>query len=130
MMQNNGVAQGCVIDSVTITNADLDFGAATQDGPTAYLTDVSNVTLTNVTLRGRRNGQFLRAVRCNGLHVTGEVWETIPGSSPTDMVQLEQCGNYNINLVVRSAGGARIGSIVVANAGVDTVSRYIGVTGS
>ena len=130
MMQNNGVAQGCVIDGVTIANADLDFGAATQDGPTAYLTDCSNVTLRNVTLRGRRNGQFLRAIRCTGLRVTGEVWDTIGGNSMTDLVQLEQCGNYDINLVVRSATGARIGSLRVSNAGKDTVTRYIGMTGS
>ncbi len=130
MMQNDGVAQGCVIDTVTIANADLDFGAATQDGPTAYLTDCSNVTLRNVTLRGRRNGQFIRAVRCTGLRVTGEVWDTIAGNSMTDLVQLEHCGSYDINLVVRSAAGARIGSIRVANTGTDTVIRYIGVTGS
>ena len=130
MMQNDGVAQGCTISDVTITNADLDFGAATEDGPTAYLTDVANVTLTGVTLRGRRNGQFLRAIRCSGLKVQGEVWDTIPGSSPTDMVQLEECSNYSIDLVVRSATGARLGSISVSNTGWDTTIRYIGMTGS
>lgn len=130
MMQNNGVAQGCVIDRVTIANADLDFGAATQDGPTAYLTDCSNVTLRDVTLRGRRNGQFIRAIRCTGLRVTGEVWDTIPGNPMNDLVQLEQCGDYDINLVVRSASGARIGSLRVSNTGTDTMIRYIGMTGS
>ena len=130
MMQNNGVGQGCTISDVTITNADLDFGAATEDGPTAYLTDVANVTLTGVTLRGRRNGQFLRAVRCSGLKVQGEVWDTIPGSSMTDLVQLEGCSNYSIDLVVRSATGARLGSIYVSNTGWDTTTRYIGMTGS
>ncbi|WP_174297791.1 hypothetical protein [Sphingomonas bacterium] len=130
MMRNDGVAQGCVIDGITIANADLDFGAATQDGPTAYLTDCGNVTLRNVTLRGRRNGQFIRAVRCTGLHVTGEVWDTIGGNSMTDLVQLEQCGNYDIDLVVRSATGARIGSLRAVNAGTDAAIRYIGVTGS
>jgi hypothetical protein len=130
MMQNDGAKQGCVIDNVVIENADLDFGAATQDGPTAYLTDVSNVTLRNVKLRGRRNGQFLRAIRCIGLKVTGEVWDTIAGNPANDMVQLEQCGNYSIDLVVRSASGARVGSIKVSNTGVDTGARYIGVTGS
>jgi hypothetical protein len=129
MMQNNGVAQGCVIDGVTIANADLDFGAASQDGPTAYLTDCSNVTLRNVTLRGRRNGQFLRAIRCTGLRVTGEVWDTIPGNSMTDLVQLEQCGDYVVDLVVRSASGARLGSLHASNAGKDSVIRYIGMTG-
>lgn len=130
MMQNTGAAQGCVIEDVTIANADLDFGAATQDGPTAYLTDCRNVTLRNVTLRGRRNGQFLRAIRCTGLRVTGEVWDTIPGNSMADLVQLEYCGNYDINLVVRSATGARIGSLRVSNAGTDTGIRYIAMTGS
>lgn len=130
MMQNNGHAQGCVIDNVTIVNADLDFGAATQDGPTAYLTDCSNVTLRNVTLRGRRNGQFIRAVRCTGLRVTGEVWDTIAGNSMNDLVQLEQCGDYDISLVVRSASGARIGSILIVNAGTDTSIRYVGMTGT
>ena len=129
-MQNNGAAQGCLIDDVIITDADLDFGVATQDGPTAYLTDCTNVTLRNVTLRGRRNGQFIRAIRCKGLTVTGEVWETIPGSSMNDLVQLEQCGDYDINLVVRSAAGARIGSLRVRNSGTDTVIRYIGMTGT
>ncbi|MEG3092748.1 hypothetical protein [Sphingomonas sp. PB1R3] len=130
VMQNNGVAQGCVIDRVTIANADLDFGAATQDGPTAYLTDCSNVTLRNVTLRGRRNGQFIRAVRCSGLRVTGEVWDTIPGNPMNDLVQLEYCSDYDIDLVVRSASGARIGSLRVSNGGTDTAIRYIGMTGN
>ena len=130
MMQNDGVAQGCVIDNVVISNADLDFGAATQDGPTAYLTDVSNVSLLGMTLRGRRNGQFLRAVRCKGLKLQGEAWDTIPGSSMTDLVQLEQCGAYSINLVIRSATGARIGSLQVSNTGTDTGTRYLGMTGS
>lgn len=130
MMQNNGVAQGCIIDDVVIDHADLDFGAATQDGPTAYLTDISNVTLSNVTLRGRRNGQFVRAVRCHGLHVQGEVWETIPNANMNDLVQLESCGAYSINLIVRNAAGARIGSIVASNSGVDRVTKYIGLTGS
>lgn len=129
MMQNNGIAQGCVIDRVTIADADLDFGAATQDGPTAFLTDCTNVTLRNVTLRGRRNGQFIRAIRCTGLRVTGEVWDTIPGNPMNDLVQLESCGAYDIDLVVRSAGGARIGSLRVSNAGRDTTTRYIGMTG-
>ncbi len=130
MMQNNGVAQGCSIQDVWIQHADLDFGAATADGPTAYLTDVSNVTLSDVTLRGRRNGQFLRAVRCRTLHVQGEVWETIPNPDMNDLVQLEQCGNYSINLVVRNAAGARIGSVVTSNTGVDRGTRYIGMTGA
>lgn len=129
-MQNNGVAQGCVIENITITNADLDFGAATQDGPTAFLTDCNTVNLRNITLRGRRNGQFIRAIRCKGLRVTGEVWETIPGSSMNGLVQLEHCSDYDINLIVRSASGARIGSIRVSNTGADTVIRYIGMTGA
>jgi hypothetical protein len=129
-IQNNGVRQGCVIENITIENADLDFGAATQDGPCAFLTDANGITIRNTKLRGRRNGQFLRAIRCQGLTLTGEVWETIPGSAPNGMVQLEQCGNYNIDLIVRSASGARIGSIKVANTGVDTGTRYIGVTGA
>ena len=129
MMQNNGVAQGCEIRDITIANADLDFGAATQDGPTAYLTDCRNVTLRNITLRGRRNGQFLRAVRCSGLRVTGEVWDTIPGNPMNDLVQLEYCSDYDINLIVRSASGARIGSLRVRNGGADSVIRYIGMTG-
>ncbi|MGC9587563.1 UNVERIFIED_CONTAM: hypothetical protein PVV62_27295, partial [Salmonella enterica subsp. enterica serovar Rissen] len=112
-----------------IANADLDFGAATQDGPTAYLTDCRNVTLRNITLRGRRNGQFLRAVRCSGLRVTGEVWDTIPGNPMNDLVQLEYCSDYDINLIVRSASGARIGSLRVRNGGADSVIRYIGMTG-
>ncbi len=128
-IQNNGVRQGCVIEDITIENADLDFGAATQDGPCAFLTDANGVTIRNTKLRGRRNGQFLRAIRCRDLTVTGEVWETIPGSAPNGMVQLEQCGNYRIDLIVRSATGERIGSIKVANSGVDTVTRYIGITG-
>lgn len=130
MMQNNGVAQGCVISDITIADADLDFGAATQDGPTAYLTDCKNVTLRKVTLRGRRNGQFIRAVRCTGLRVTGEVWDTIPGNPMNDLVQLEFCTDYDIDLVVRSATGARIGSLKVKNAGTDTVIRYLGMTGA
>ena len=130
MMENVGVAQGCSIDDITITDADLNFGAATQAGPTAYLTDVSNVTLTGVTLRGRLQGQFLRAVRCKGLTVTGEVWDTIPGSSMTDLVQLEECSNYSVSLVVRSATGARLGSLTASNTGADTTIRYIGITGS
>ncbi len=130
MMQNNGVAQGCEIADITIANADLDFGAATQDGPTAYLTDCRNVTLRNVTLRGRRNGQFLRAIRCSGLRVTGEVWDTIPGNSMNDLVQLEYCSDYDINLIVRSASGERIGSLRVRNGGTDGAIRYIGMTGA
>ena len=63
MMENTGYAQGCVIEDITITDADLDFGKATQAGPTAYLTYVNGVTMTGMTLRGRRNGQFLRAIR-------------------------------------------------------------------
>ncbi|PVE53433.1 hypothetical protein DC429_12450 [Arthrobacter sp. TPD3018] len=130
IMQNTGAGQGCVIEDITIANADLDFGAATQDGPTAYLTDCRNVTLRNVTLRGRRNGQFLRAIRCTGLRVTGEVWDTIPGNSMNDLVQLEYCSDYDVNLIVRSATGARIGTLRVRNAGADTGIRYIGMTGS
>ena len=130
MMQNNGVAQGCEISGITIANADLDFGAATQDGPTAYMTDCRDVALRNVTLRGRRNGQFLRAIRCSGLRVTGEVWDTIPGSSMNDLVQLEYCSDYDINLIVRSASGARIGSLRVRNAGADSAIRYIAMTGA
>ena len=130
MMQNNGVAQGCSIEDVVISNADFDFGAATQDGPTAYLTDCKNVTLRNVTLRGRRNGQFIRAIRCKGLTVTGEVWDTIPGNPMNDLVQLEYCSDYDINLIVRSATGARIGSLRVRNDGTDTAVRYIGMTGA
>jgi hypothetical protein len=129
-MQNDGVAQGCVIENVTITNADLDFGAATQSGPTAYLTDCRQVTLRNITLRGRRNGQFIRARNCSGLIVTGEVWDTIPGNSMNDLLMLERCGAYDINLVVRSATGQRIGSIRVSNAGTDSGTRFIGMTGS
>ena len=130
MIENMGAAQGCVVDGITIASADLDFGAATQSGPCAYMVDATNVTLRNVTLRGRRDGQFLRAVRCKGLTVTGEVWDTIPGNSMTDLVQLEGCGNYSINLVVRSATGARLGSLVVANKGVDAGTRYLGMTGT
>lgn len=130
MMQNDGASAGCVIDDITIENADLDFGAATQEGPTAYITDCTNVTLKNVKLRGRRNGQFLRAIRCTGLTVTGEVWDTIPGNPMDDLVQLEQCGRYSIDLVVRSASGARIGSLKASNTGTDTKPRYIGITGA
>lgn len=130
MIQNDGVAQGCAIDSIVIDHADLDFGAATQAGPTAYLTDCTNVTLSNITLRGRRNGQFLRAVRVKGLTVTGEVWDTIGGNTMDDLVQLESCGDYSINLVVRSASGARIGSIQTSNTGTDSKTRYIGITGA
>ena len=129
-MQNTGVAQGCVIDKITIVDADLDFGAATQDGPTAFITDCSNVTLRNVTLRGRRNGQFLRAIRCTGLRVTGEVWDTIAGNPMNNLVQLEQCGDYVIDLVVRSASGARIGSLNVRNTETDTGTRFIAMTGA
>lgn len=129
-MQNDGVAQGCVIDRITIVDADLDYGAATQEGPTAYITDCSNVTLRRVTLRGRRNGQFLRAIRCTGLRVIGEVWDTIAGNPMNNLVQLEQCSNYDIDLVVRSATGARIGSLKVRNTGADTVTRFIGMTGA
>lgn len=130
MMQNVGVAQGCVIDSITISNADLDFGAATADGATAYLTDCSKITLSNVVLRGRRNGPFFRAIRCTRLRLTGELWDTIPGNSMSDLVQLEQCSDYDITLVVRSAAGARIGSLRVTNSGTDAGTRYIGMTGS
>lgn len=130
MMQNVGVAQGCVIDSITISNADLDFGAATADGPTAYLTDCSKITLSNVVLRGRRNGPFFRAIRCTRLRLTGELWDTIPGNSMSDLLQLEQCSDYDITLVVRSAAGARIGSLRVTNSGTDAGTRYIGMTGS
>ena len=130
MMENTGVAQGCVISDVTLSNCDLNFGAATQAGPTAYLTNVSNVTMTGMTLRGRRQGQFLRAVRCSGLTLSGEVWETIPGSSAGDMIQLEECGDYNINVVVRSASGARLGSIKTSNTKTDSVIRYIGINGT
>lgn len=130
MMQNDGQAQGCTIQNITIANADLDFGAATQDGPTAYMTDCQNVTLSNVILRGRRNGQFLRAVRCTGLKVTGEVWDTIPGNSMTDLVQLECCGDYDITLIVKSASGARIGSLRAVSTGTDKIIRYIGITGA
>ena len=130
MMENTGSVQGCVSSDATLTNCDLNFGAATQAGPTAYLTNVSNVTMTGMTLRGRRQGQFLRAVRCQGLSLTGEVWDTIPGSSPGDMIQLEECGDYNINVVVRSASGSRLGSIKTSNAKTDTVIRYIGINGA
>jgi hypothetical protein len=130
IMQNKGVAQGCVIDSVTITNADLDFGVTTQDGPTAYMIDCTNIVLKDVKLRGRMHGQFIRAIRCVGLTVTGEVWDTIPGSSMKDLVQLEQCGNYNINLIVRSASGAKLGTLQASNTGTDTIIRYIGITGA
>ena len=130
MMQNTGVAQGCVIEDIAIDDADLDFGAATADGPTAYLTDVNNVRLTNMRLRGRRNGQFFRAVRCRGLVLRGEAWETIPGSSVGDMVQLERCGDYIVDLVVRSATGARLGSIRASRIGTDQETRYLGITGA
>jgi hypothetical protein len=129
MMENTGVGRGCVISNITLTNCDLNFGAATQAGPTAFLTYINNVTMTGMNLRGRRQGQFLRAIHCNGLTLTGTVWDTIPGSSPGDMIQLEECGNYNINVIVRSASGARIGSIVTSNARTDSGIRYIGVTG-
>ena len=129
MIQNVGVAQGCRIEDIRIHGADLDFGAATDDGPTAYITDADAIELKDVVLRGRRNGQFLRAVRCHGLKVSGEVWETIPGSSVGDMVQLESCGDYDIDLKVRSATGRRIGSIVTSKTGRDTRTRYIGPTG-
>ena len=45
------------------------------------------------------------------------------------MIQLEECGNYDINLVVRSANGKRLGSIVTSNAKTDAGIRYIGITG-
>ena len=130
MMENTGVAQGCVISDITLTNCDLNFGVATQAGPTAYLTNITNVTMTGMKLRGRRQGQFLRAVKCNGLTLTGSLYETIPGSSATDMIQLEECGNYNINVVVYSASGARMGSIKTSNTKTDAGVRYIGLTGS
>jgi hypothetical protein len=130
MIQNNGVAQGCVIENITIVNADLDYGAATQEGPTAYITDAKNVTLRNVKLRGRRNGQFIRAVRCSGLRVTGEVFDTIPGNPMNGLVQLEYCTDYDIDLIVRSATGARIGSLKIKNTGTDTVIRYLGMNGA
>ena len=129
MMQNVGVAQGCVIDDVVISGADLDFGAATEDGPTAYLTDVTNVSLLSMVLRGRRNGQFLRAVRCKGLKLQGEAWDTIGGSSMNDLVQLEHCGAYSIDLVIRSANGTRIGVVQASNTGTDGGTRYLGITG-
>lgn len=129
-MQNMGVAQGCVIEDITITNADLDFGAATQEGPCAFLVDVGNVRLRDMTLRGRRNGQFLRAIRAQGLELTGDAWDTIPGNPANGMVQLEQCGDYKIDLVVRGPTGARLGSIKAHNTGKDTGTRYIGLTGS
>jgi hypothetical protein len=47
-----------------------------------------------------------------------------------DLVQLEQCGDYDINLIVRSATGARTGSIRLVNKGTDTIIRYIGITGA
>ena len=130
MMENTGYQQGCVISDVTLTNCDLNFGAATQAGPTAYLTYINNLTLSGLTLRGRRQGQFLRAVKCQGLTLTGECWETIPGSSATDMIQLEECGDYNINVVVYSASGSRLGSIKTSNTKTDSNIRYIGLTGS
>jgi hypothetical protein len=131
IMENTGVAQGCVIENIVIQNADLDFGThATQDGPCAYLTDIRDVRLLNMKLRGRRNGQFLRAIRCQGLTLTGEVWETIPGSAAGNMIQLEQCGNYTIDVVVRSATGARLGVIKAANTGTDTGTLSLGVTGA
>ena len=48
----------------------------------------------------------------------------------SDLVQLEQCSDYSIDLVVRSATGARLGSIYASNTGWDTNIRYIGMTGS
>jgi hypothetical protein len=128
MMENTGYPQGCVIEDVTITNADLNFGAGAQAGPSAFLTYVTNVTLNNITLRGRRQGQFLRAIGCKGLTVTGACYDTIPGSSMTDLVQLEECGQYSINLVIYNAAGARIGSVVASNNGTDSGTRYIGIT--
>jgi hypothetical protein len=62
VMRNDGAAKGCMIDNVTIDGADLNFGVAIQTGPTAFLTDVTNLHLTNVKLRGRR-GQFIRSGR-------------------------------------------------------------------
>jgi len=131
MMQNNGAANGAVIENIIIDNADLTFGTATtQDGPTAFLTGITNLHLTDVTLRGRRQGQFVVARRCKGLFITGEVWETIPGSSASKMIQLEQCGNYTIDLVVRSATGVRLGSIKAANTGTDVGIKSLGITGA
>jgi len=130
IMDNRGAANGAVIDNIVIDNADLTFGTATtQDGPTAYLRDISNVVLRNVTLRGRRRGQFLAAVRCNGLTMNGEVWDTIEGSMASDMIQLEQCGNYSIDVVVKSATGIRLGSIKASNKGVDTDIKRFGING-
>ena len=130
MMENTGYAQGCVISDITLTNCDLNFGAATQAGPTAYLTNITGVTMTGMTLRGRRQGQFLRAVQCQGLTLTGELFETIPVSSATDMIKLEESVDYNINVVVYSASGSRMGSIKTSNTGKDSTIRYIGLTGS
>ena len=127
IMRNDGVSKGCKIENISIDNADLDFGAATIAGPNAYMSDVNQLTLRNVKLRGRRNGQFVRAVRCKGMTITGEAWETIPGSAANGMVQLEQCSNYNINLVIRSASGARMGSIQASNTGTDIKPRYLGI---
>ena len=47
-----------------------------------------------------------------------------------DLVQLEYCTDYDINLIVRSASGERIGSLRVRNSGTDSVIRYIGMTGA
>ena len=131
IMENKGVAQGCVIENIVIQNADLNFGsAATQDGPCAYLTDIRDVRLLNMKLRGRRRGQFLRAIRCQGLTLTGEVWETIPGSAAGNMIQLEQCGDYTIDVIVRSATGQRLGVIKASNTGTDSGTRSLGITGA
>jgi hypothetical protein len=46
------------------------------------------------------------------------------------MIQLEQCGNYSIDVVVRSATGVRLGAIKVANSGTDAGIKYIAMTGS
>ena len=127
IMRNDGVSKGCRIENITIDNADLDFGAATIAGPNAYLSDINQLSLTNIKLRGRRSGQFVRAVRCQGLTITGEAWETIPGSAANGMVQLEQCSSYNINLVIRSATGQRLGSVRASNTGTDTATRYLGI---
>jgi hypothetical protein len=46
------------------------------------------------------------------------------------MIQLEGCGDYNINVTVYSATGGRLGSIKTSNTKTDGAIRYIGLTGS
>ena len=126
IMRNDGAANGCRIENISIDNADLDCGVTSVGGASAFLTDLGKVTLNRLTLRGRMLGEFVRAERCTGLTITGEAWETVPGNRH-DLIQLKQCSDYNINLVIRSATGQRLGAVVARNSGTDAGTRYLNI---